>query len=250
MDQQEDFEGRHPVTEDVRLLSGNLPATPPPSTSSDSRRAEIVVAPAAQQSPDAAGGSNSSSSDADSTNSAAEMFSGIPSSEDQTSIISQLLAAKAAVAKLEAELAAAQQAPSVKPTPEHKTNFSTRKEDTPAHDGGVQDDNDDSDDDACSGVHQSAFQSAASSATSSPTKAGYATPPQLRSGQHSAARTVPSTPTPAATPIAMVPLSHQREGRPSVRFNVTDPPTLAPGLYETQMMRNEHYEIEISRRRG
>ena len=48
----------------------------------------------------------------------------------------------------------------------------------------------------------------------------------------------------------MVPLSHQRECRPSVRFNVTDPPTLAPGLYETQMMRIEHYEIEISRRRG
>ena len=163
MDRQEDLGGRQTVTDAFDLLPGDLPATPPPSThvsSSESRRAEIVVALTAQQSPDPAGDkSNSSSSDADSTNSAPEMFSGIPSSE----IISQLLAAKAAVAKLEAELAAAQQTP-VKSTPEHKTDFSMRKEDTPAHDGGVQDDNVDSgDDDACSGVHQSAFQSAASS---------------------------------------------------------------------------------------
>ena len=131
MDRQEDLDGRQTVADVFDLLLGDLPATPPPSThvsSSESRRAEIVVAPAAQQSPEAAGdNSNSSSSDADSTNSAPEMFSGIPSSE----IINQLLAAKAAIAKLEAELAAAQQAPLVKSTPEHKTDFSMRKEDTP-----------------------------------------------------------------------------------------------------------------------
>ena len=119
MDRQEDLDGRQTVADVFDLLLSDLPATP---QSPESRRAEIVVAPAAQQSPDAAGGkSNSSSSDADSTNSAPEMFSGIPSSEDQ--IINQLLAAKAAVAKLEAELAAAQQAPLVKSTPEHKTDF-------------------------------------------------------------------------------------------------------------------------------